>query len=296
MPGGLDGRQEKNGLTGAIFLSLFLHAALLALLLLSPSFPSHGISLGPVYDVALVDFPDGRASGGYATGAPSSAGKEAKAIKRVETSSKISLPPLPEVPVRRIERRVEPPKVAKEVKEAKEAKEDRSALERAIANAKKKAAAESSSPGRPFDDAKSVGKAQKADGSAHANSSPAGTAAQAGRAASGVSSAGEGGEGAGDARVNAYYREIWLRIRAQWALPGGMLPREPLESVISIVILRTGAIVEAKFEKTSGNRYFDESAMKAVQKANPLPPMPAWLNGNSLNVGIRFHSSEFVSP
>ena len=280
MPGGFDGRQEQDGLTGTIFLSLLLHAALLALLILSPSFPSHRISLGPVYDVALVDFPGGKASGGYATGAPPSAGKEAKAIKRVETPSKISLPSLPEVPVRRIERRIEPPK------------EDRSALERAIANVKKKAAAESSSSRRPFDDAKSVGKAENAGGSAPAVSTPAGTASRTGSTASGGSSAGEGG---GDARVNVYYREIWLRIRSQWALPGGMLPKEPLESVISIVILRTGAITEARFEKTSGNRYFDESAMKAVQKANPLPPLPAWLNGSSLNVGIRFHSSEFVN-
>lgn len=284
MPGGFDGRQEQDGLAGTIFLSLLLHAALLALLILSPSFPSHRISLGPVYDVALVDFPGGKASGGgYATGASPSAGTEAKAIKRVEPPSKISLPPLPEVPVRRIERPIERP--------VERPKEDRSALERAIANVKKKAAAESSS-GRPFDDAKSVGKAEKAGGSAPAGSAPAGTASRTGSAASGGSSAGESG---GDARVNVYYREIWLRIRSQWALPGGMLPKEPLESVISIVILRTGAITEARFEKTSGNRYFDESAMKAVQKANPLPPLPAWLNGSSLNVGIRFHSSEFFN-
>jgi TonB family protein len=68
-----------------------------------------------------------------------------------------------------------------------------------------------------------------------------------------------------------------------------------LETVIDVTILRNGAVMEVNFEKRSGNRYFDESAMKAIRKAAPFPPLPAWVGERSLDVGIRFHSSELRS-
>jgi TonB family protein len=65
-----------------------------------------------------------------------------------------------------------------------------------------------------------------------------------------------------------------------------------LETVIDVTILRNGAVTEVNFEKRSGNRFFDESALKAIRKASPFPPLPAWVGEASLGVGIRFHSSE----
>lgn len=104
---------------------------------------------------------------------------------------------------------------------------------------------------------------------------------------------------AGDAEMNAkmraYYAMIWSRIKGKWALPQGILPGEQLETVIDVTILRSGAVMEVNFEKRSGNRYFDESALKAIRKAAPFPPLPAWVGERSLDVGIRFHSSELRS-
>jgi colicin import membrane protein len=98
-----------------------------------------------------------------------------------------------------------------------------------------------------------------------------------------------------DAKMRAYYAMIWSRIKGKWALPQGILPGEQLETVIDVTILRNGAVTEVNFEKRSGNRYFDESALKAIRKAIPFPPLPAWISGGSLGVGIRFHSSELRS-
>jgi colicin import membrane protein len=98
-----------------------------------------------------------------------------------------------------------------------------------------------------------------------------------------------------NARMRAYYAMIWSRIKGKWALPQGILPGELLETVIDVTILRSGAVTEMKFEKQSGNRYFDESALKAIRKASPFPPLPAWISEGSLDVGIRFHSSELKS-
>jgi len=97
---------------------------------------------------------------------------------------------------------------------------------------------------------------------------------------------------AGNSRFNDYYRTIWSRIKNQWAFPGGILPKGGLEAVVHARIMRDGSLLDIGLEKRSGNAYFDNSALRAVRKANPLPPLPEWCRDNSLDVGIRFHSSE----
>ena len=96
----------------------------------------------------------------------------------------------------------------------------------------------------------------------------------------------------GNAKLNDYYRTIWSRIKSQWALPGGILPKGNLEAVVHARILRTGGLTDIYLDKRSGNAYFDNSAVRAVSKSNPLPPLPEWLPESSLDVGIRFHSAE----
>ncbi|MCG6534970.1 MAG: TonB family protein [Syntrophales bacterium LBB04] len=96
-----------------------------------------------------------------------------------------------------------------------------------------------------------------------------------------------------DAKMNVYYSLIWSRIKGKWTLPQGILPRESIEAIIQAKILKNGTVVDLSFEKRSGNRYFDESAMKAMKKASPLPPLPDSVRENSIDVGIRFHSLEF---
>ncbi|MDP2725134.1 MAG: energy transducer TonB, partial [Syntrophales bacterium] len=101
----------------------------------------------------------------------------------------------------------------------------------------------------------------------------------------------------GDAEVNAqmrtYYALIWSRIRGLWTIPQGMLPPENIEVVIHAQILKDGAVTGVDFEKRSGNSYFDATALRTVKKASPLPPLPEGFGDSSLEVGIRFHSSEF---
>jgi colicin import membrane protein len=97
----------------------------------------------------------------------------------------------------------------------------------------------------------------------------------------------------GNSALNDYYRVIWSRIKSQWALPPGILPKGAIEAVVHVRILRNGALTDIGIEKRSGNAYFDDSALRAVKKANPLPALPDWFRESSLDVGIRFHSSEF---
>jgi TonB family protein len=277
MVSGFDRGYLGSGWKGTIFLSLLLHAALLALVFLSPSFPSPRITFGPVYNVSLVDSPGGSLSTGSspAGGDARAAEKELKAARRVETMVKRNSAPEPEVPISRIEERG-----------LQERGRPESALEKAIEEVKKKAAV-TAAPKQPVPP-----RSQYRDGGDAKGDSGAAEKTKAASAEGSGVTASSGGDSGADERINAYYREIWSRVKAQWALPGGMMPQKPLESVIAITILRTGAVTEVKFEQRSGNRYFDESVMKAIQKASPLPPLPDWINGRSLNIGIRFHSAE----
>ena len=93
-------------------------------------------------------------------------------------------------------------------------------------------------------------------------------------------------------QMKVYYSVVWSMIKEKWALPEGILNNTDLETVIEAKILKNGSVVNLTFEKQSGNRYFDESALKAIKKVGKFPPLPEWLDKKYIDLGIRFHSSE----
>jgi TonB family protein len=96
-----------------------------------------------------------------------------------------------------------------------------------------------------------------------------------------------------DKKLRTYYNEIWQRIKEEWILPGSLMEEsEEWETVIVIKVQRDGGVVESWFEKKSGSGLYDESAMRAIKKANPLPPFPQELEDDALEIGIRFIPSD----
>lgn len=90
-----------------------------------------------------------------------------------------------------------------------------------------------------------------------------------------------------------YYNLIWQRIRSVWVLHEEALGgKKNLETIITIRIGRDGQIEEMQFEKKSGNSHLDESALRAIKKSNPLPPLPPGMEGDKFDVGIRFTPSD----
>jgi colicin import membrane protein len=248
-------RQADIRLNSMILISLLLHLLLLSLLFFTPSFPSPKRTFGPVYNVALVSF-----SGTIPKKkGETAAAKELLKVNRSETVLKKSIEPAPAVPIRSIETRK---------KQEQEPKQDRE-LEKAMERIRKKAAA-TGPVAQPPTQAKAV---------------PEQTAVPASQP----------GDVDISNKMQAYYAAIWFRIKGKWALPQGMLPDDGLEAVIDVTILRSGGVTKITFEKRSGNRYFDESALKAIQKALPFPPFPPAIGGGSLEVGIRFHSTDLRS-
>jgi colicin import membrane protein len=99
-----------------------------------------------------------------------------------------------------------------------------------------------------------------------------------------------GGSSALESRLNDYYSTIWAKIKKEWTLPGD-LPKGKtnLETVIVVIIERDGKVQKSWFEKRSGNAHYDQMAMRAIKKAEPLPPIPKEFSDETFEIGIRFH-------
>jgi TonB family protein len=99
-----------------------------------------------------------------------------------------------------------------------------------------------------------------------------------------------GGSSALESKPNDYYNMIEAKIKKEWTHPGD-LPKgkTDLETIIVFVIERDGKIQKSWFEKKSGNALYDQSAMRAIKKAEPLPPIPKEFSDNTFEIGIRFH-------
>lgn len=91
---------------------------------------------------------------------------------------------------------------------------------------------------------------------------------------------------------NDYSRFVWSKVKKNWTLPASLIPKNNVETVIELRIAQSGAVEYIGFEKRSGHHYFDESAMRAVKKSMPFPPVTGWPVGRLLEIGIRFHSAE----
>lgn len=117
-----------------------------------------------------------------------------------------------------------------------------------------------------------------------------------------VSKAGSGGPGRGgggglpgsgggsgaplDPALQKYLLDIWEKIKNAWNVPG--MAKKDLETIVLIKVRKDGRIVDINIEKRSGNRVYDESVIRVLRAVEPLPPIPASLNTDSLEIGFRF--------
>lgn len=92
-----------------------------------------------------------------------------------------------------------------------------------------------------------------------------------------------------ESKRNEYYGLVWAKIKQAWTIPENLLKeRVDLETIIVVIIGKDGRVQKSWFEKKSGNALYDQMAMRAILKAEPLPPIPIELNQENLEIGIRF--------
>jgi TolA protein len=104
---------------------------------------------------------------------------------------------------------------------------------------------------------------------------------------SGVVGATGGGGGGEASPLTLYQMVIKSAIEQNWIFNDAMAGlNQDLEVRIFIKILKSGDIRDISFETRSGNNYLDESAKKAVQRANPLPKLPKGMFSYELVLGF----------
>lgn len=110
----------------------------------------------------------------------------------------------------------------------------------------------------------------------------------------GFGAARTGGKGMGGGTLESlefisYRNELESHIKSGWHwLPGA----KRLNAVVRVNILPTGAIQNATIVKSSGRDDFDDSILRAVYKASPVPPAPSHLYKRFQDVRITFDSHQ----
>lgn len=265
------------------FISLGLHVLAIGVMLFLPNLASQRTFYSPVYSVRLVSLP-----------ASMPVIKEPAGAKRVETST----PPKAREEIKIKEKAISlaPPKKEEEaqkkieeaiakIRQRKEEKSLESAIERLRRQKEEKNVEEAIERIRSTKEAEQISSAiegirhRVTIGSSGATESNVGASA----ASAGVMSI----------KHKLYYNLIWQRIRSVWVLPEEVLRgKKNLETIIAIRISKDGQIEEIYFEKKSGNPHLDESCLRAIKKANPLPPLPPGMEGDKLDLGVRFTPAE----
>lgn len=263
---------EHPKIPGMIFLSLGLHVAAISAMFLLPNLSSSRTFYSPVYSVRLVSAPPSSSPVGEEVARPPAkalvpesppAGERPKAKEKAKP---ISLSP--------VKKENTEQKIAEAIERIRQRKESES-IDTAIERL------------RSDKDARQL------------NSAIEGIRKRVTIGSSGAVETGESGTGGASSGVMSikfkiYYNLLWQRIRSVWVLPEEALGgKKNLETILAIRIARDGQIEDIQFEKKSGNPYLDESALRAIKKANPLPPLPSDIEGDKFDVGVRFTPSDF---
>ncbi len=94
-------------------------------------------------------------------------------------------------------------------------------------------------------------------------------------------------------KYKEYYDEIWRRVNASWILPEEVIASgEDFMTVVVVRIGKDGQLLDMKLERSSGNRLFDQSCLRAVKKAAPFPPLPKDYPQKFMELGLRFRPWE----
>jgi len=75
-------------------------------------------------------------------------------------------------------------------------------------------------------------------------------------------------------------------VSAFW-MPAASGDRE-IVVLVGIRLMNTGQVREITIEQTSGDRGFDDAAVRALRQALPLPPFPPLVREDSMNLILKF--------
>jgi colicin import membrane protein len=89
--------------------------------------------------------------------------------------------------------------------------------------------------------------------------------------------------------IDIYRVEIAYQVQRNWAFPDQLAGgRSDLQTLLVFKVMPNGEIKDLFFTDRSGNSHFDESAYRAVMKADPVEPHPKSVSRPYVQMGLRF--------
>ena len=87
-------------------------------------------------------------------------------------------------------------------------------------------------------------------------------------------------------KYDYYLGLIKNKVDNRWSQP--VAHNKTRKALIEFTINRKGDVSNAKVADSSGDSYFDQTALRAVTLSSPFPPLPRGFKGDSLRVHYRF--------
>lgn len=87
--------------------------------------------------------------------------------------------------------------------------------------------------------------------------------------------------------VNMYAFQVTQKIQSEWRLVNDQ-GINGLKTIVEVQIKKTGEIVSIRVMAKSGNELFDDAAVRAVNRAAPLPPVPEAIAQSSTKLILTF--------
>ena len=89
--------------------------------------------------------------------------------------------------------------------------------------------------------------------------------------------------------IDLYKIEVAFQVERNWAFSQQLAgDGQTLQVSLVFKVAPGGEITDIRFTERSGNSYLDESAYRAIVKANPVPPHPAGIRTPYVTMGVRF--------
>jgi TonB family protein len=85
-----------------------------------------------------------------------------------------------------------------------------------------------------------------------------------------------------------YTKALWRKINENWAPPGAGFAQAAREVLVVFTILRDGTVSVPGIEQSSGDIFYDQAALRAVQRANPFPPLPPGYPDDRMTIYFSF--------
>jgi len=271
--------------------SLAIHLFFIGSVVFWPaSVPKPRFSPGSI-NVSLVSLPGPPSAAPAAVSKPPAKPVAApkKEIKSAPIEEVVAIPPpkmLPEIKAPKKAVSLTPkPKKRKPKKSLKKKTQDRQKMiDHALTNVKKKVdKKETDSVSQALDRLKK--KVEQTESS----QAPGGTAGQAGAGGGGI----PGATGSGGPRrleiIDIYKVEVAYQVERNWAFSQQLAGEgQALQVSLIFKVMPDGEITDIRFTENSGNSYLDESAYRAIVKANPVSPHPTGVRTPYVTMGVRF--------